>query len=368
MSIPVGIQSMAVAFPRTERTNDYFRKHQPDLVASCEGKSLSKLWTLPPSGAPGHLFATAMEPYLKDPFRGTVARRVLAPGETSIDLEARAARAALAELKMSPADVECALVSALLPNPIGCGDAVYLARELGLKGAAWNIESNCASALMSLQTAASLVRAGEYGRVLVVVSCTYSRNMDENDTLSWTSGDGACAFVVGPVPAGEGILGACTVHTAETIDSLYVAIAPEPNDGKPFRLRTAKKGGALLRDNSEMYLRRCADGALARAGVRLEDIDFLAITSPLAWYPDFGCKVLGLRPDQTINTHTTYANTGPVLMPTNLFHAALERRIEPGDLVLLYVIGSVSSAGAMVVRWGDVKLGPAPEPGVPEQL
>ncbi|HEY3445346.1 MAG TPA: 3-oxoacyl-[acyl-carrier-protein] synthase III C-terminal domain-containing protein [Myxococcales bacterium] len=360
------ILAMAVAFPRYERTTEWFKRQQPDLVANEASRSLAKLWQPPPADAPGRIFAEAMAPYLNDPFRGTVARRVLGPGESSVTLGAQAARAALAAAKMTASDVDLALVSALLPTPIGCGDAVYLARELGLRGAAFNLESNCASALLGLQTAAAFVRSGEYRRVLVVVSCTYSRNMDLADTLSWSSGDGAVAFLLGPCEPGQGILGAHSVHTADTIDALYVAIAPEPNDGKPFRLRTNKKGGAALRDTAEPYLRRCTDGALKAAGLTRKEIDFLVVTTPTAWYADFAARVLGFDKSQTIDLHPAYANIGPVLMPANLFHAASAGKIRRGDRVLLYAIGSVSSAGAMVVRWGDVKLGPVPEPGVPE--
>jgi 3-oxoacyl-[acyl-carrier-protein] synthase-3 len=48
---------------------------------------------------------------------------------------------------------------------------------------------------------------------------------------------------------------------------------------------------------------------------------------------------------------------GPALLPVNLHRAASSGRLRPDDLVLLYTVGSVSSAGAVVLRWGDVALG-----------
>jgi 3-oxoacyl-[acyl-carrier-protein] synthase-3 len=48
-------------------------------------------------------------------------------------------------------------------------------------------------------------------------------------------------------------------------------------------------------------------------------------------------------------------------MPTNLFRAATGERIKRDALVLLYSIGSASSASAAIMRWGDVALGPDPE-------
>jgi 3-oxoacyl-[acyl-carrier-protein] synthase-3 len=53
---------------------------------------------------------------------------------------------------------------------------------------------------------------------------------------------------------------------------------------------------------------------------------------------------------------------GLALMPTNLYRAAKSARLKRGDLVLLYSIGSASTASAAVMRWGDVGLGLDPEP------
>ncbi|HMJ16017.1 MAG TPA: 3-oxoacyl-[acyl-carrier-protein] synthase III C-terminal domain-containing protein, partial [Polyangiaceae bacterium] len=73
-------------------------------------------------------------------------------------------------------------------------------------------------------------------------------------------------------------------------------------------------------------------------------------------------RALGIDSERVINTYPKYANMGPALLPGNLYQAARENPIKKGDLVLMYSIGSVSSSGAMVVRWGDTALGTPPEP------
>ena len=72
--------------------------------------------------------------------------------------------------------------------------------------------------------------------------------------------------------------------------------------------------------------------------------------------------------ERTISAYPLYANVGPVLMPANLHLAASLGRIAPGALVLLYSVGSVSTASAAVMRWGDVALGPEPERGLYERF
>src|SRR5262245_31951603 len=93
--ICAGLTSLAVSFPGVIRTNRYWRERYPEAVASAEARSLSRLFSAKGSEAPSDPFDIAMAPYLQDPFRGAVERRVLAPGETSLMIEKRAASAAL---------------------------------------------------------------------------------------------------------------------------------------------------------------------------------------------------------------------------------------------------------------------------------
>jgi 3-oxoacyl-[acyl-carrier-protein] synthase-3 len=357
----VGIRALALAFPETVRTNDYFRENYPEVVATAQQKSLSRVWSPHKTRESARdVFNEEMAPFLDDPFRGTVERRVLGPGQSFLSLVTRAAREALAAAAMAPGDVELLLSTAMLPETIGIGDAAYLARELGLRGTAWNFESACSGALVGLQMACALVRSGEYRNALVVVGCSYSRNAAETDSLGWTCGDGAAAFVVGPVAEGTGVLGIKSLHTAETCGSMTYELVAEPERAPRLLMKASPEAGRLLKATSESSLRAACEGAANAAGVSLEQIDFFVFNTPLAWYASFCAKMLGIALERTINTYPLYANTGPVLMPTNLYHAARAGRIKPGDLVLLYTIGSVSSAGAAVLRWGDVGLGPSP--------
>ncbi len=354
-----GMKSLAVSFPSEVRTNDYFRAKCPALVADAEQRTLAKVWRR--DVAPTDAFAKEMLAYVDDPFRGTVERRVLPPGGTALSLETRAAKDALSAAKMSPGDVDLMIVCSFLPDQLGVGNSAFLARELGLKRAAWNIETACSSAIVAFETACALVQAGQYKNVLVVISCTYSRAADESDTLAWFLGDGATAFVVAPVPRGEGLLGQHTVHTAETCDTFYYRGASDDSGATKIQIQCSASTGRVLHETAEPYLRACCAGAAESAGVKLSDIDFFVFNTPTAWNHAFAARALGIDLAKTISTYPSYGNIGPALVPVNLFHAAAEGKIKPGDVVMLYAIGSVSSATASVIRWGDVALGARPD-------
>jgi 3-oxoacyl-[acyl-carrier-protein] synthase-3 len=358
--ITAGIRSIALGMPETARTNEFWRTHHPDLVADADRKRLARVFAAVDPSSRTRLFDEEMQPYLGDPFRGSVERRVVEPGAAILPWEVKAARDALAAARLTTDDVDLLICCSFIPDHVGLGHAAFLCGELGLKGTAWNLEATCSSALHALHAASALVGNGAYRTVLVVVSVNYSKVIDERNTLAWNSGDGAAAFVVSEVEQGGGILGFKSIHTAETCGAFYFGLANDTAGAPVIRMDAASHAGHLLREHGEHTIRTVCLGAAEAAGVALADIDFFVFPTPVPWYSSFGARVLGIDPARTISTHGFYCNIGPVLPAVNLYHAAESARIDADSLVLVSTIGSVSSAAAAVMRWGQVALGPTP--------
>lgn len=358
------LSGMALKYPKRSVTNDYFRRVHPASVAGEGDKMLAKIWT-PPPGAGNDPWTEEMTKYMDDPFRGAQGRRWLGEGESALTLETAAAKDALAAAGVEVKDVELTLVASFQPDQPGTGNAAFLAGALGLRGAAWNLETACSSALIGLETASAFVRSGQAKVVLVVASCTYSRNVAETDSLAWSVGDGACAFVVTGREGGAELLSFQSHHTAPTCGAMYYEpLVEAPGAAPTLRMRSGPKGGRAIREAAHWAIDACCHPAAQKAGVGLRALDFYAVTTPVAWYQRFFARQVGVDFDRVMNMHPVYANNGPCLMPQNLFHAAKEQRFGKGARVLLHTVGSVSSAGAAVIRWGEVGLGPLPEPGI----
>ncbi|MEM7715297.1 MAG: 3-oxoacyl-[acyl-carrier-protein] synthase III C-terminal domain-containing protein [Cyanobacteria bacterium P01_A01_bin.68] len=355
----VGISSLALSFPSIRLKKDYYEKNYPDLVSAAEQKSLARLFSLG-DFTPKNEYELEMMPYLKDPFRGTIERRVLGLGESSLTLEYRAAINALDAAKLSPSDVDLLLVASFLPEQIGFGNAAFLTRELGMSCAAWNLDATCASTPIALQNACALVQAGGYSNALVVISCTYSRFFDKNDTLSWFFSDGAGAFLVSSLKPTQGILGSKSVNTSVLCDQFPFKLIQDKQGNPLLRMQVIKGTNQVIGETAAELLRTCCLGAIAAAGLTLEQIDFFIFNTPTAWFANFCTRVLGIDPARTINIYPFYANIGPTLSLANLYHAAQLGKIRENDLVLIYGFGAASSASASVMRWGDVVLSPNP--------
>jgi 3-oxoacyl-[acyl-carrier-protein] synthase-3 len=329
------------------------------MVEEAERYSLAKLWAPEKQGKAPSAFDTAMAPYLADPFRGAVERRVRAPGETALSMEIAAARGALAACSLGVDDVDLVLVSAFVGDRLGVGDGAYLAKEMGIRAPTWNFETACSGSVVGLHMASSLVRSGDYRRVLVVVSTSNSIQCVEEDTLRWFVGDGAGAFVVEAAPPNAGVLGWKTINSIGTNDMFVIQSVPA---GETTRLVTEANpnANAMARDTAEPYLRACVDGALSMAALSTKDVDFWIFNTPNAWYADFCADVIGVERSRTHSVYPRYSNIGAALMPATLYHALHEGRVRPGDLVALYSVGSTSTASAIVMRLDEVALGPYP--------
>jgi 3-oxoacyl-[acyl-carrier-protein] synthase III len=355
---PVSIRSLAINFPQTIRTNDYWLEKFPDSFTQTRQREVRRtpVADLIPTPSGIDLWLQEVTPFLADPFRGSVQRRVLAGDESSLRLESQAARSALAAANLAAADVDLAIVSSLFPSDVGPGLATHLAQQLGLRCPAWNLESTCASALIALQTAQAFIQTGTYRQVLIVVSHIGSQAVNEADTLSWSMGDGAAAMVVSADGADRGILSTQIVPTIATCGA-YTHELTIDADGNP-RIQTGTgENVSSLAVTAADTVRECCQSAVAAAGISLDRIDYFAFNTPTAWYASVCAKALGIDPERVIDLYPTYANIGPVFPLANLYHGAASGKIRPDDLVLVYANGAGATAAAMVIRWGDVALG-----------
>ena len=363
-SVPIGIRSLAVSFPCVIRTNDYWQQKYPEMVRSQPKRNRKTPSAISSSEDNGFdLWSQEVAPYLSDPFRGNVERRILSEDESSLTLQCQAATEALAAAKLSVEEVEVAIVASLFADNLGMDNATQLARKLGLTCPAWNLESTCSSALVALQNARAFIQTGEYTNALVIVSHFGSNTVQEKDTLAWSMGDGAGAFVVDRLKPNQGLLANKIVSTAATYGA-YCHQLEIDELGKPRILTQTGENASILAETAVYFLRTCCQEAALKAGVSLAEIDFFVFNTPTAWYANVCTRALGIEPERTINLHPYYGNIGPVFPLANLYHGVKEKKIKENSLVLVYTNGASATAAATIMRWGDVALGTVPAPPI----
>ncbi len=350
----VGITALSIAHPPTLRDNAYWESQHPEMVEAAAEHALAKLWA--PTSEQS-TFDRAMAPYARDPFKGAKTRRVALSPDASVELHARAVESLLEAWTGTLSDLDFAIISSMRPDTVAVGDAAWLGRRIGLRCPAINVETACASAVMGLDLACSMVETGRASRILVSAACTYARDILETNSLAWFLGDGAGAFIVERSDTAAVPLGTHRISTQETCGAFVHELIIDETGAPALRMRATRGAGAVLHDTAEPFLRNACEGALRAANVSLDAVDLCVFNTPTAWYADFCADALGIPREKTVSVYPDTTNIGPALMSANLHRAVSEGRLKSGDTVLVYAVGSASTAIATVLRWGEVPVG-----------
>ncbi|HTT55786.1 MAG TPA: 3-oxoacyl-ACP synthase, partial [Opitutaceae bacterium] len=130
---------------------------------------------------------------------GIRERRIAGAHEPSSELAARAAAAAVADARLTPADIDLlvlATVTGDMPMP---STACLVQRKLGLPDGAmcFDVNAACAGFIHALEVARALLAAGRHRHALVVGAEKFSSFLDWEDRSTCVLfGDGAGAVVL----------------------------------------------------------------------------------------------------------------------------------------------------------------------------
>ena len=365
--IPVGIIGIGRAVPPHVRENDYWddkiarrdeTQRKGDILA-IERKA---------TGADTELSEAIKSSMagLDDLYRGAVKRHVLAPDAEVSDLEAEAARHAIADAKIDPNDIDVVLSHAMLSDLMIPLNGPIIQHKLGLKRAvAWNIEAVCASFQAQLVIATGLVHSGLYRNVLIVQSAAQSRMIDYAAPMSIGFGDAASAAVVSRVPDGYGLMGHYSRTDGSMRDGVVVTsvVDGEPrrdwwNGGGPLHITSFDRelGKSMGIQGPEFCKRTCLD-ALAAAETTIDQIDWFVCNQSVGWFVDACRKELGIPAEKAISTFPEVANIGATAIVYNLAELKKRERLKKGHRVLMYSPGGGFTRSAAVIRWFDSDAG-----------
>jgi 3-oxoacyl-[acyl-carrier-protein] synthase-3 len=285
---------------------------------------------------------------------GIKERHIAAEGEFTSHLGIAAARAALANAKMTAGDIDLIVLATSTPDQTFPATAVTIQAELGIqKGAAFDVQAVCSGFLFGLATADQYLRSGTFNRALVIGAETFSRLLDWNDRGTCVLfGDGAGAIVLeASEQAGtsqdKGILTTHLRSDGRYRDKLYV-------DGGPSTTGTT---GHLRMEGREVFryavgmITDVIEAAYKATGYGSNDIDWFVPHQANRRIIDGSAKKLGIAPQKVVTTVDRHANTSAASIPLALSEATKDGRIKPGNLVLLEAMGGGFTWASALVRW-----------------
>ncbi|EDM79636.1 3-oxoacyl-(acyl-carrier protein) synthase [Plesiocystis pacifica SIR-1] len=350
-----GIVGIGTYLPEQVRHNDYW---SPELVAGWRGRVGFDNWSEDRIAAlnPGQrAVLTAVQPFLSDPFRGCLTRRVKDPGVSSPDMQAAAAKQALERAGVEPGQVGVVISNSLAPTYLGSADAFAIHAQLGLPShaLAFDIEAACNALAHQWVIARGMIESGAVDYALLTQAALGSVVVEYEAEYSPWFGDGASAVLLGRVEGeGEGLLSCYT----ETDGKAHGGVIIGPEEGS-----WTDGGRPRLRNNTVIiartFLNMCnsaklvLDRAQERAGVRADEVSFFACHQGQIWMSDAIRDFGGIGHAKSFNTLSEFGNLLSVNIPLALRMAHDAGLLEVGDLVQTYAIGSGHSESSLVFRW-----------------
>lgn len=284
---------------------------------------------------------------------GIERRHFAAPDQTTSDLAARAARAALADAGMTAQDLDAVLVATSTADLTFPSAATMVQDALGMEGGfAFDVQAVCAGFVYALSNAQALIVSGQARRVMVIGAETFSRILDMTDRSTCVLfGDGAGAMIL-EAQEGEG-----------TSDDRGILATDLHSDGRYRGILYVDGGvstgsvGVLRMQGKEVFrhavekLAETAHTSLAKAGLTSEDVDWIVPHQANLRIIKATAQRMGVPMDRVILTVQDHGNTSAASIPLALSVGKQSGRIKPGQLVVLEAIGGGLAWGSVVLRW-----------------
>ncbi|AZB64038.1 ketoacyl-ACP synthase III [Cereibacter sphaeroides] len=284
---------------------------------------------------------------------GIERRHFAAEGQTTSDLAARAARAALEDAGLEPDDIDTLIVATSTADLTFPSAATMVQAALGMtRGFAFDVQAVCAGFVYALANADALIRSGQAQRVLVIGAETFSRLMDWNDRATCVLfGDGAGAVVLeGTESAGtsadRGILATDLHSDGRFKDLLYVDGGSSTGTTGHLRMQ----GREVFRHAVEK-LAETAHTALEKAGLGAGDVDWIVPHQANLRIISATAQRMQVPMDRVILTVQDHGNTSAASIPLALSVGKARGQIKEGDLLVTEAIGGGLAWGSVVLRW-----------------
>jgi 3-oxoacyl-[acyl-carrier-protein] synthase-3 len=284
---------------------------------------------------------------------GVLERRIAE--ESMHQIGARCARKVLSEGQRP----DCIINASVTPVQLIPDGSVFIQDALGFSGIpSWSIHATCLSFLVALNTAAAMIYAGTFRKILIVSSETGSafRNMKEPESAALI-GDGAAAALIEPAEAsGQSAFIDWEMATwpegktytefrgAGTYRPPFIEDKTRPEDytfhmngPRIFRMARQKTGVIMKR-------------LLERNRFTIDDVDWVvphqASGPALKSAPSYG-----IPEQKLINIIEKTGNTIAASTPMALAWADQQNKLKRGDLILIGGSGAGLSIAYALIRW-----------------
>ncbi len=286
---------------------------------------------------------------------GIRERRFVDATVATSDLASAAARDALERAAMLATELDCIIVATSTPDMIMPATAAMVQKSIAATNAfAFDMNAVCSSFVYAVDTADSLIRSGKYRTVMVIGADTYSKILDYDDKGSCPLfGDGAAALIL-QADERPGILQTVVKSDGSRWEMIQV---PSSGSRKPvsaesiaLKENTFKMAGKSVFVFATEMVPRLIDEVVARAGITLDEIDYLIPHQANIRIIDFISKKKGIDKGRFLLNLDRFGNTAAASVGLVLDENLKSGVLKPGHRVLMMGFGGGLSWGGILLQ------------------
>jgi 3-oxoacyl-[acyl-carrier-protein] synthase-3 len=286
---------------------------------------------------------------------GIRERRFVDETVATSDLATAAALDALERAGMPATELDCIIVGTSTPDMIEPATAAMVQKNIGASNAyAFDMNAVCSSFVFAVDAADSFIRSGKLRTVMVIGADTYSKILDFQDkTTCPLFGDGASAVIL-QADERPGI-----VQTVIKSDGSRWEMIQVPSSGsrKPIcaetialRENTFKMVGKSVYVFATEMVPRLIDEVVAKAGITLDDIDYIIPHQANVRIIDFVSKKTGIAKERFLLNLDRFGNTAAASVGLVLDENLKSGVLRQGHLVLMMGFGGGLSWGGILLQ------------------
>lgn len=272
---------------------------------------------------------------------GIEERRIAKDDQDTSDMAREAAKKAIEDAGIDPAEIGLILVATVTPDQPFPSMSCVIQQEIGaVNAAAMDISAACAGFMYGVITAKQFIDSDVYKYVLVVGVEKLSKitNWEDRNTAV-LFGDGAGAAVIGKVSEGRGILSFELGADGSGGKHLYQDKYLVMNGREVFKFAVRQMGESAI-------------NVIKKAGLEKEDVDFLIPHQANIRIMEASRERLGLPVEKMSKTIQKYGNTSAASIPISLVEDLEEGRVKDDDVIVMVGFGGGLTWGAIAMKWG----------------
>ena len=300
---------------------------------------------------------------------GIAERRIALGEECASDLALTAAKKLFNRGACSPKEIDYLLFCTQSPDYFLPTTACILQDKLGIptKAGALDFNLGCSGYVYGLGLAKALIETEQAENVLLLTAETYSKFIHPKDkSVRTLFGDAGAATLVRGVVGEDELLGPFVYGTdGSGAENLIVPAGGMRRRAVPADEEALEDDDGNLRTSANLYMNgpeifsftlrvvpKVIQDLLARAGKGPSDIDLYVFHQANQYMLEHLRKRLGIPSEKFAVCMRRFGNTVSCTIPIALKEAAMEGRIQAGDLIMVVGFGVGYSWGAALVRWG----------------